>query len=844
MRRILALLLVLVLLLSGCAIHTEERTNMASLTVYASQDCMVRDTSSTTNYNAYPYMSVGTQSSSRKLRSYLDFNFSSLPAAAEITSASLYLRQISQTLGSTDTLTFDLYRVTGSWSESTITWDTQPATEATATITGLSAPLLTTEQWVSWDITTLVDELITEGDTGIMLRAQSEVLANDYKSFYTKEGDTSKKAYIVINYNYPDPSKPILDSISTITDASKTFNWSDSTDDVYASSELYYEMQLSDDNGSSWGATQTSAEGDSSYTLNLKTFYSLETGEYYYNTQQKIRVRAKTPLWPDGGGSNYYSDWVTSSAFTVDYRLGVSAPSSLTPSDSTPYEGETIDFECGRPATYNTHDDDGTTNELTYYVQLDDNTDLANDTEAVTSATKDVSYTVGELTSGTSDLSTYVKAYAVDTEGQTSPYTSNVAITFKRFRVPIINISEVTRAETSITVSFVIDDTGFGGTQVSSQINKVQYNLNGAGWTDASLGSWTDLTNSFTVGSLTASTKGTIAVRAINNEPVVGLGDKTSAEDSASVTEFIPIFATLYDSSESQGFVFARALLIDNKSATGTIYPGDISIRGGSVSQGWIGAGETWTYSSVDDPTGVITIAGDVTSKYSYGMKIKFTNGGNTIYGKICADPSYSDPNTTIKFLHEIDPTETTTGSGVETDSGAKYLMANSAITKNYYSTADQPYGFPLSDESWSVYSILNSNLASNTPTVNVWYSPGFSKEIPIGKWRTRYRVSAIAAMTTTSHSQGVTLSTTTNSITNTEFDTMTQLVVPSSGAYKFMSNMTAEDELDLTTKDTYYLLHVVSHAAGGSITASSNGFYVSTGLFKNYGKIKATFID
>src|SRR5574344_1775354 len=110
------------------------------------------------------------------------------------------------------------------------------------------------------------------------------------------------------------------------------------------------------------------------------------------------------------------------------------------------------------------------------------------------------------------------------------------------------------------------------------------------------------------------------------------------------------------------------------------------------VNSGWIDANETWTYSSVDNPTGVITITGDVTTKYSLGMRIKFTNATNVIYGIITAI-SYSSPNTTLTFLHEINPS----------NSLALHLMGNSAITNNYYSSMKAPYGFPLNPNNWTV---------------------------------------------------------------------------------------------------------------------------------------------
>ena len=72
---------------------------------------------------------------------------------------------------------------------------------------------------------------------------------------------------------------------------------------------------------------------------------------------------------------------------------------------------------------------------------------------------------------------------------------------------------------------------------------------------------------------------------------------------------------------------------------------------------------------------GVITISGDKTTKYSLGMRIKFTNATNIIYG-IITKISYSSPNTTLTFLHEIKSLQIV---------WHLHLMAN-AITNNYYS--------------------------------------------------------------------------------------------------------------------------------------------------------------
>jgi len=88
---------------------------------------------------------------------------------------------------------------------------------------------------------------------------------------------------------------------------------------------------------------------------------------------------------------------------------------------------------------------------------------------------------------------------------------------------------------------------------------------------------------------------------------------------------------------------------------------------------GWIGAGETWTYASAS----TYTISGDLTTKYSIGMKIKLTQ--TTAKYFIISAVSYGAPNTTITV-----------------NGGASYTVANAAITLPFYSVSQSPYGCPL----------------------------------------------------------------------------------------------------------------------------------------------------
>src|SRR5574344_1823845 len=212
------------------------------------------------------------------------------------------------------------------------------------------------------------------------------------------------------------------------------------------------------------------------------------------------------------------------------------------------------------------------------------------------------------------------------------------------------------------------------------------------------------------------------------------------------------------------------------------------------LTTGWISADETWTYSSVDDPTGVITIVGDKTGKYSLGMRIKFTNNSNVIYG-IITKISYSSPNTTLTFLHEINPS----------NSLALHLMANSAITNNYYSNMKVPFGFPISPDSWSVKLIDTSTPTQNTPTQNTWYNLGtLSISLPIGVWCTRYDAQTEHERATAGYpSVFCALSTSNSSVS--DVDLQTQGYFYSASVCSLV--LSRDKVLSITSKTTYYLV-------------------------------------
>lgn len=87
---------------------------------------------------------------------------------------------------------------------------------------------------------------------------------------------------------------------------------------------------------------------------------------------------------------------------------------------------------------------------------------------------------------------------------------------------------------------------------------------------------------------------------------------------------------------------------------------------------GWL-VGDAMTYVSAQS----VTVAGNLTTKYRKGTKIKLTNDGGTDY-YVVKTATYSDPSTTITFATSTD-----------------YALANSAITNPYYSYESSPQGYP-----------------------------------------------------------------------------------------------------------------------------------------------------
>lgn len=237
------------------------------------------------------------------------------------------------------------------------------------------------------------------------------------------------------------------------------------------------------------------------------------------------------------------------------------------------------------------------------------------------------------------------------------------------------------------------------------------------------------------------------------------------------------------------------------------------------ITTGWLPMGVTLTYSSVDDPTGVVTSSVDLSAVLSVGTRIRFVNGGNTIYGIITAISG-----TTITFLHEIDPS----------DSLALTLMANSAITAPFFSYHKAPYGFPVDPLKWSVQTLDTTGATQSSPSAGVWYNLGtISRSVPIGAWRLFYitNLQAVRAASTDTDVVSVTLSTANNSQSDASMTASIRLI-GASATLQLVSPASKEKHVVLASKQTFYLNTMATAAIGSIWNRGDNGTTVVRAVF------------
>lgn len=280
------------------------------------------------------------------------------------------------------------------------------------------------------------------------------------------------------------------------------------------------------------------------------------------------------------------------------------------------------------------------------------------------------------------------------------------------------------------------------------------------------------------------------------------IGTAIGAIINALTSKTTPVGADVISIGDSASSYASKKVLLSNlyKSlGTGTqdsttYLRGDgtyATVTSGAGVNGWVTmTGVTFTYSSADAPSYVISSNTNLTSVLSLGMKIWFQNNSTDVFGFVTAIGSWSGSAQLITIY-----------------CGTDYSVANSAISAPYYSTSKSPLGFPTSPIKWTVKITNTSNNTQNSPTISTWYNTGsISIDIPIGVWNVDYKCSAWVIRNSTSAEQLVTLSTGNSTESDSEFTSWLLNQGATSSALGALNTLFVQKQLLLSSKTTYYL--------------------------------------
>ncbi len=172
-----------------------------SLTIQPSEiDSYVDEAVPDTNYGTVDSMYVESSDPGSVVRSHVQFNISTIPEDATITSATMELYKYA-TVGSFPR-TYLASRITAYWVETVINWTNQPAVTATAEA---SATIESTSGFYSWDITTILTSWFdgTNPNYGVRVNDSDETVpaTGPSSAFRSREAtQTTERPKLTIAY--------------------------------------------------------------------------------------------------------------------------------------------------------------------------------------------------------------------------------------------------------------------------------------------------------------------------------------------------------------------------------------------------------------------------------------------------------------------------------------------------------------------------------------------------------------------------------------------------------------------------------------------------------------------
>jgi len=248
---------------------------------------------------------------------------------------------------------------------------------------------------------------------------------------------------------------------------------------------------------------------------------------------------------------------------------------------------------------------------------------------------------------------------------------------------------------------------------------------------------------------------------------------------------FTTVSSKPYAPAAGKRKIYAKADGIYEQDSAGIEY-----LLGSYVSGSWYSdVANTWSYSSADAPTFIISINADMTSILCPGMRIKLTQTTEK-YFIVTAVGAYSGGATLVTVY-----------------GGTDYTLTAAAITYPYYSNVKAPLGFSLDPSKWTVETSDTTDTDQAAPGTNTWYNvvSGLNISIPIGLWRVYYSLALRGSMlTSTAVRARVTLSTANNSESDADMTAYVG-IGGASGTLVNVVTVSREKIYSLAAKATYY---------------------------------------
>jgi parallel beta-helix repeat protein len=170
-------------------VATEVCARRTVVTVDASADAWLLQTSPTANYGDDSVMKVDTKAEANA-RALVRFALPGVPNGCRLVDAELRLYASS----SKPSRTLEVVRVAADWTESAVTWANQPGA------VGVAAAAASGDGWRSWNVVSQVQSMYTGRNFGFLVRDLSEDGVGIEQQFHTREKSPDNSPQLVITF--------------------------------------------------------------------------------------------------------------------------------------------------------------------------------------------------------------------------------------------------------------------------------------------------------------------------------------------------------------------------------------------------------------------------------------------------------------------------------------------------------------------------------------------------------------------------------------------------------------------------------------------------------------------